>query len=164
MNQLPFTSIDYGLNTTHEGRLIIKSLLDGSIKGVGKFGRTPIFPCGIFQLKNGINVKKGDPNYDLKKLAIKSTVKRLYPNYANCDWTNQQEWVHQDREMKQEVLNSLCPNIREDAIKFFSEHPDYAQKLCIKVINNSLIVDEEERPTEIFGTMGKCKCSSCKIS
>ena len=86
-NQLPFTSINYGTCTLPEGRMVIKALLEGSIKGVGKFHKTPIFPCGIFQMMKGINRKEGDPNYDLYKLALKSTGKRLYPNYANCDWS-----------------------------------------------------------------------------
>ena len=86
-NQLPFTSINYGTCTLPEGRMIIKALLEGSIKGVGKYHKTSIFPCGIFQLMRGVNRKEGDPNYDLYKLALKSTAKRLYPNYANCDWS-----------------------------------------------------------------------------
>jgi len=87
-NQLPFTSINYGTCTSTEGRMVIKSLLDGSLKGVGKLHRTPIFPCGIFQYMKGVNDKKGTPNYDMYKLALKSTAKRLYPNYANVDWSN----------------------------------------------------------------------------
>ena len=86
-NQLPFTSINYGTCTLPEGRMIIKALLEGSIKGVGKHHRTPIFPCGIFQCMKGVNRKEGDPNYDLFKLALKSTSQRLYPNYANVDWS-----------------------------------------------------------------------------
>lgn len=86
-NQLPFTSINYGTCTLPEGRMVIKALLDGSIEGVGKHHKTPIFPCGIFQMMHGINKAEGDPNYDLFKLALKSTSQRLYPNYANCDWT-----------------------------------------------------------------------------
>ena len=86
-NQLPFTSINYGTCTLPEGRIVIKALLNGSIKGVGKVHKTAIFPCGIFQCKKGINRKPGDPNYDLFKLALKSTAKRLYPNYANVDWS-----------------------------------------------------------------------------
>ena len=86
-NQLPFTSINYGTCTLPEGRMVIKALLEGSIKGVGKLHRTPIFPCGIFQMMKGVNREPGDPNYDLYKLALKSTAKRLYPNYANCDWS-----------------------------------------------------------------------------
>ena len=86
-NQLPFTSINYGTCTLPEGRMITKALLEGSIKGVGKLHKTSIFPCGIFQCMKGVNRKPGDPNYDLFQLALKSTAKRLYPNYANCDWS-----------------------------------------------------------------------------
>ena len=67
--------------------MVIKALLDSSIKGVGKLHKTPIFPCSIFQVGEGINKHKGDPNYDLFKLAIKSTAKRMYPNYVNIDWS-----------------------------------------------------------------------------
>ena len=86
-NQLPFTSINYGTCTLPEGRMVTKALLEGSLKGVGKLGRTSIFPCGIFQCMKGVNRKEGDPNYDLFQLALKSTAKRLYPNYANVDWS-----------------------------------------------------------------------------
>lgn len=85
--QLPFTSINYGTCTLPEGRMIIKALLDVSIDGIGKLHRTPIFPCGIFQSAKGINQKPGDPNYDLFRLALQSTARRLYPNYANVDWS-----------------------------------------------------------------------------
>ena len=86
-NQLPFTSINYGTCTLPEGRMVIKALLTGSIKGVGKLHKTSIFPCGIFQMMKGVNRKLGDPNYDLYQLALESTAKRLYPNYANVDWS-----------------------------------------------------------------------------
>ena len=86
-NQLPFTSINYGTCTLPEGRMITEVLLNGSLKGVGKLHKTPIFPCGIFQCMKGVNREEGDPNYDLYKLALKSTAKRLYPNYANVDWS-----------------------------------------------------------------------------
>ena len=67
--------------------MITKALLEGCIKGVGKFHKTSIFPCGIFQCMKGVNRKPGDPNYDLYRLALESTSKRLYPNYANVDWS-----------------------------------------------------------------------------
>ena len=86
-NQLPFTSINYGTCTLPEGRMVTKALLEGSLAGVGKLHKTPIFPCGIFQYMKGVNDEPGTPNYDLYKLALKSTSKRLYPNYANVDWT-----------------------------------------------------------------------------
>ena len=86
-NQLPFTSINYGTCTLPEGRMVTKALLEGSLKGIGKFHRTSIFPCGIFQCMKGVNRAPGDPNYDLFQLALKSTAQRLYPNYANVDWS-----------------------------------------------------------------------------
>ena len=86
-NQLPFTSINYGTCTSPEGRMVTRALLEGSIKGVGKLHKTPIFPCGIFQYMKGVNDKPGTPNYDLYQLALESTARRLYPNYANVDWS-----------------------------------------------------------------------------
>lgn len=86
-NQLPFTSINYGTCIQPEGRMVTKALLEVSIKGIGKLHKTSIFPCGIFQLKKGINRHPGDPNYDLFQLALRSTSQRLYPNYANVDWS-----------------------------------------------------------------------------
>ena len=86
-NQLPFTSINYGTCTIPEGRLVTQAILDVSIAGLGKQHKTPIFPCGIFQIMDGVSKKPGDPNYDLKRLALKSTSQRLYPNYANVDWS-----------------------------------------------------------------------------
>ena len=86
-NQLPFSSINYGTCTLPEGRLVIRSILESSIKGVGN-GATSIFPCQIFQLMDGVNTSPKDKNYDLFELAIECTSKRLYPNYCNCDWSN----------------------------------------------------------------------------
>ena len=86
-NQLPFTSINYGTCTLPEGRMVTKALLDVSIKGIGALHKTSVFPCGIFQCMKGVNREPGDPNYDLFKLALRSTAQRLYPNYANVDWS-----------------------------------------------------------------------------
>lgn len=86
-NQLPFTSINFGTCTLPEGRMVTKALLEVSIEGLGHLHRTSIFPCSIFQCMNGVNRKPGDPNYDLYQLALKSTALRLYPNYANVDWS-----------------------------------------------------------------------------
>lgn len=86
-NQLPFTSINYGTCTLPEGRMVTKALLEVSIEGLGRLYKTSIFPCGIFQCMKGVNRKPGDPNYDLFRLALKSTATRLYPNYANVDWS-----------------------------------------------------------------------------
>lgn len=67
--------------------MVIKAILEMSIKGVGKLGLTPVFPCGIFQYWKSVNGRPGTPNYDMYQLALKSTAKRLYPNYANVDWS-----------------------------------------------------------------------------
>ncbi len=85
--QLPFSSICYGTCTLEEGRLVTKAILDNSIKGGGKLHKTYIFPCQIFKVAKGINKEPNTPNYDLYKLALKSTAQRLYPNYANVDWS-----------------------------------------------------------------------------
>ena len=95
-NQLPFTSINYGTCTLIEGRMVTKALLEGSLKGVGKFHKTSIFPCGIFQCMKGVNRHEGDPNYDLFQLALKSTAQRLYPNYANVDWSGNEGYDRND--------------------------------------------------------------------
>ena len=95
-NQLPFTSINYGTCTLPEGRMVIKALLEGSIKGVGKFHKTSIFPCGIWQCMKGVNRKPGEPNYDLFQLALRSTSQRLYPNYCNCNWTGNEGYDPND--------------------------------------------------------------------
>lgn len=87
-NQLPFSSINYGTCTLPEGRMITEALLNASIEGTGRLHKTSIFPCGIFQCMKGVNRVPGDPNYDLFQLALKSTALRLYPNYANVNWSN----------------------------------------------------------------------------
>lgn len=86
-NQLPFTSINYGTCTVIEGQLVTAALIEGCKKGVGKFHRTSIFPCGIFQYMKGVNDKPGTPNYHLFRAALECTALRLYPNYANVDWS-----------------------------------------------------------------------------
>ena len=67
--------------------MVTKALLEVLLEGLGSKKKTSIFPCGIFQLGNGINKKPEDPNYDLFQLALKCTATRLYPNYANIDWS-----------------------------------------------------------------------------
>ena len=95
-NQLPFTSINYGTCTLTEGRMVTKALLEVSIKGLGRLHKTSIFPCGIFQCMKGVNRRPGEPNYDLYQLALKSTAQRLYPNYANVDWSGNEGYDKND--------------------------------------------------------------------
>lgn len=82
--QVPFTSINYGTGTSHAARLVMKELLKATEDGLGN-GETPIFPVQIFKVKDGINSKAGDPNYDLFKQAIKVSAKRLFPNFSFLD-------------------------------------------------------------------------------
>ena len=132
-NQLPFTSINFGTCTLPEGRMVIKALLDGSIKGVGKFHKTPIFPCSIFQCMKGVNRKPGDPNYDLFRLALESTAKRLYPNYANCDVQMQKDWISYDRKQKEEYINSLSESQYSILIQRLEENPELQNILMLEI-------------------------------
>lgn len=90
-SQVPFTSINLGRDTSPEGRLVTKWIMEASIDGIGKHHLTSIFPISIFQYKKGVNADKGDINYDLKQLALKSMSKRIYPNWCNCDWSQAHE-------------------------------------------------------------------------
>lgn len=114
--------------------MVIKALLDGSIKGVGKFHKTPIFPCGIFQCMAGVNRKPEDPNYDLFRLALKSTALRLYPNYCNCGWSVQHNWVKQDREIRQKIIASLTEEERQKLIHLIEQEPSLKKVLMVDVV------------------------------
>lgn len=82
--QVPFSSVNYGTDTSPEGRMVIKNLLLATEAGLGN-GETPIFPVQIFKVKDGVSFNEGDPNYDLFKLAVKCSAKRLFPNFSFLD-------------------------------------------------------------------------------
>ena len=82
--QVPFSSINYGTDTTPEGRMVIRNILLAEDAGLGN-GETPIFPIHIFKVKEGVNYNEGDPNYDLFKLACRVSAKRLFPNFSFLD-------------------------------------------------------------------------------
>ena len=82
--QVPFSSINYGTDTSPEGRLIIREILTCTLEGVGN-GQTALFPIQIWKLKAGVSAEPGDPNYDLLELATQCTAKRYFPNYINLD-------------------------------------------------------------------------------
>ncbi|MDR0937638.1 MAG: anaerobic ribonucleoside triphosphate reductase [Oscillospiraceae bacterium] len=82
--QTPFSSINYGMDTSEEGRMVVRNLLKATMAGLGN-GETPIFPIQIFRVKAGVSFNEGDPNYDNFKLAIECSAKRLYPNFAFQD-------------------------------------------------------------------------------
>lgn len=82
--QVPFSSINYGMDTSWEGRLVMKQLLLATEAGLGN-GETPIFPIQIFRVKEGVNYNPEDPNYDIFKLAMRVSAKRLFPNFSFVD-------------------------------------------------------------------------------
>lgn len=82
--QTPFSSVNYGMDTSPEGRMVIKNMLLATEEGLGH-GETPIFPVQIFRVKEGVNYNEGDPNYDLFKLAMRCSAKRLFPNFSFLD-------------------------------------------------------------------------------
>jgi ribonucleoside-triphosphate reductase len=146
-NQLPFTSINYGTCTLPEGRMVIKALLDGSLKGVGKFKKTPIFPCGIFQMMKGVNKTEGDPNYDLFKLALKSTSQRLYPNYANCDWSGNAGYDINDPRTYFSTMG--CRTANGFDINGFGQLKDGRGNICpVTVIMPTLAMEAKEKVEE----------------
>ena len=92
-SQVPFTSINFGRDTSVEGRMVSEWMMMASLDGIGEHHLTSIFPISIFQYKKGCNANPEDPNYDLKQLALKSMSKRIYPNFCNCDWSQAHEDV-----------------------------------------------------------------------
>ena len=98
-NQVVFSSINYGTDTSAEGRCVIRELLNTTMRGVGN-GETPIFPIQIWKLKKGVSAEPGDPNYDLLQLAYKVTAKRFFPNFINLDapFNYHEKWDANDPE------------------------------------------------------------------
>ena len=142
-NQLPFTSINYGTCTLPEGRLITKALLDVSIRGIGKLHKTSIFPCGIFQCMKGINRQKDDPNYDLYRLALKSTSLRLYPNYANVDWSGNAGYDRNDPKTYFSTMG--CRTANGWDINGFGQLKDGRGNICpVTIIMPTLAMEAKE--------------------
>ena len=143
-NQLPFTSINYGTCTLPEGRMVIKALLDVSIEGLGKLHKTSIFPCGIFQCMKGVNRKPGDPNYDLYQLALQSTAKRLYPNYANVDWSGNEGYDINDPRTYFSTMG--CRTANGWDINGFGQLKDGRGNICpVTIILPTLAMEAKER-------------------
>ena len=143
-NQLPFTSINYGTCTEPEGRMVIKALLDVSISGIGKLHKTSIFPCGIFQLMKGVIRKPGDPNYDLYRLALRSTAQRLYPNYANCDWSGNEGY---DPNNPKTYFSTMgCRTANGWDINGFGQTKDGRGNICpVTIIMPTLAMETKEK-------------------
>ena len=150
-NQLPFTSINYGTCTLTEGRMVIKALLEGSIKGVGKFHKTPIFPCSIFKYKKGCNDRPDTPNYDLYRLALKSTAQRLYPNYANVNWSGNEGYDENDP--RTEFSTMGCRTANGWDINGFGQLKDGRGNICpVTIIMPTLAMRATTHWTKNVGT------------
>lgn len=154
-NQLPFTSINYGTCILPEGRMVTKALLEGSIAGVGKVRKTPIFPCGIFQCMKGVNRKPGEPNYDLFQLALKSTAQRLYPNYANIDWSNNEGYDRNDPKTYFGTMGCRTANLWD--INGFGQLKDGRGNICpVTIVLPTLAMEAKEKAIkEGFGSTDK---------
>ena len=143
-NQLPFTSINYGTCTLPEGRMVTKALLEVSIEGLGKLHKTSIFPCSIFQCMKGVNRKPGDPNYDLFQLALKSTALRLYPNYANVDWSGNAGYDINDPRTYFSTMG--CRTANGWDINGFGQLKDGRGNICpVTVIMPTLAMEAKEK-------------------
>ena len=143
-NQLPFTSINYGTCTEPEGRMVTKALLDVSIGGIGKLHKTSIFPCGIFQCMKGVNRKPGEPNYDLYQLALKSTAQRLYPNYANVDWSGNEGYDVNDPRTYFSTMG--CRTANGWDINGFGQLKDGRGNICpVTIIMPTLAMEAKEK-------------------
>ena len=153
-NQLPFTSINYGTCTEPEGRMVTKALLDVSIKGIGKLHKTSIFPCGIFQCMKGVNRESGDPNYDLFRLALRSTAQRLYPNYANVDWSGNDGYDKNDPKTYFSTMGCRTANTWD--INGFGQLKDGRGNICpVTIIMPTLAMEAESNAAqeqEMYGT------------
>ena len=147
-NQLPFSSINYGTCTLPEGRMVIKALLEVSIKGIGKLHKTPIFPCGIFQMMKGVNRKLGEPNYDLYQLALRSTSQRLYPNYANVDWSGNAGYDRNDPNTYFSTMG--CRTANGWDINGFKQRKDGRGNICPVTIIMPTLAMEANKDVETF--------------
>ena len=150
-DQLPFTSINYGTCTFEEGRLVTRALLLGSLEGIGFHHNTPIFPCGIFQYMKGVNDCEGTPNYDLKQLAMKSTSQRLYPNYANVDWSGNEGY---DRNDPRTYFSTMgCRTANGFDINGFGQLKDGRGNICPTTIIMPTLAMEAGGDVEKFMTL-----------
>ena len=163
-NQVVFSSINYGTDTSAEGRCIMREILNSTYRGVGN-GETPIFPIQIWKKKRGVSYLPEDPNYDLYKLACKVTAKRFFPNFLNLDATFNQsdEWRADDpKRYVHEVATMGCrtrvyENRHGDKTSIGRGNLSFSTinivKLGIECMN---ISDEKERIATFYEKLDKC--------
>ena len=136
MNQLPFTSVCYGRCPLEEGRIITSALLDAWKDGIGVNHLTPIFPCGIFQIKKGVNDAPGTPNYDLFQKALALCPSRIYPNFSNGDWSVQVKAFKKSQDVKKKTLERIQKE-NPEFFKRIAELPwDIQDTLGFHIVND----------------------------
>jgi ribonucleoside-triphosphate reductase (formate) len=162
-NQLPFSSINYGTCTLPEGRAITNALLDATIAGTGKYHRTSIFPCVIFQYSKDIHGTKENPgpNYDLFRKALTATVKRDYPNYCNVDWSTNLDGNKYDRKMKNIALSMIDNSTYNRLYNWLIDNPSYQEFLSLEPVRDGKLplINVKDYTSfsryEVMSTMGK---------
>ncbi|MBQ6999328.1 MAG: anaerobic ribonucleoside triphosphate reductase [Clostridia bacterium] len=163
-NQVVFSSINYGTDTSAEGRCIMREILNSTYRGVGN-GETPIFPIQIWKKKRGVSYLPEDPNYDLYKLACKVTARRFFPNFLNLDATFNQsdEWRADDpKRYVHEVATMGCrtrvyENRHGDKTSIGRGNLSFSTINIVKLgIECMDIADEKERIATFYEKLDKC--------
>jgi len=163
-NQVVFSSINYGTDTSAEGRCIIRELLNSTYRGVGN-GETPIFPIQIWKKKRGVSYLPEDRNYDLYKLACKVTAKRFFPNFVNLDasYNFHEKWNPSDPERyKYEVATMGCrtrvfENRHGEKTSIGRGNLSFTTINIVKIALECMnIADNEEKLATFFKNLDKC--------
>lgn len=150
-SQTPFISINFGTDTTKEGRMLVKNLLLATQSGLGD-GETPIFPISVFKVKEGINYNSNDPNYDLFKLALETTGKRLFPNFVFIDAPHNIKYY--DGTPESEIATMGCRTRTIGNING-KETPIGRGNLSFSSINLPMLALESEGVTDFFKKLSK---------
>ncbi len=154
--QVPFSSLNYGTDTSDEGRMVMHCLLDATMRGLGN-GETPIFPIQIFKVKEGINYNPEDPNYDLFKKSMLCSGKRLFPNFSFIDAPYNKQY-YKPGDYKTEVAYMGCrtrviANVYDPSKEIVTGRGNLSftsinlPRIALKLMN---VVDEKERIKKFY--------------
>ena len=152
-NQVVFSSINYGTDTSAEGRLIVREILKSTEDGVGN-GSTAIFPIQIFKVKDGVNGNPEDPNYDLLELSCRVTAKRFFPNFVFLDATYNQndKWDANDPERWRYEVATMGCRTRVYADRFGEKTPVARGNLSFSTVNLVRLALEANHDVEMLMT------------
>ena len=142
-NQLPFSSVNFGTDTSIEGRMVSRNFLAALKNGVGALHKTSIFPCAIFQVMKGVNKEPGTPNYDLYRQSLECTAHRIYPNYANVDWSGNAGY---DRNDPRTYFSTMgCRTANGWDVNGFGQLKDGRGNICpVTIIMPTLAMEAKE--------------------